>query len=94
MAWFIEKTMRFRFKFCDFDLYINILIIFKFHNVTSHTTWFACYITHCCICTGVVCNAEHFNYIWYYGTMVLWYYGTMVLFASIFVELNNNPWCR
>ena len=26
------------------------------------TTWFACYIPHCCTCTGVVCNAEHFNY--------------------------------
>ena len=32
MAWFIEKTMRFRFKFSDFDLYINILTIFKFQN--------------------------------------------------------------
>ena len=32
MAWFIEKTMRFRFKFSDFDLYINILTIFKFQK--------------------------------------------------------------
>ena len=32
MAWFIEKTMRFRFKFSDFDLYFNILTIFKFQN--------------------------------------------------------------
>ena len=32
MAWFIEKTMRFRFKFSDFHLYINILTIFKFQN--------------------------------------------------------------
>ena len=32
MAWFIEKTMRFRFKFSDFDLYNNILTIFKFQK--------------------------------------------------------------
>ena len=32
MAWFIEKAMRFRFKFSDFDLYINILTIFKFQK--------------------------------------------------------------
>ena len=32
MAWFIEKTMRFWFKFSDFDLYINILTILKFQN--------------------------------------------------------------
>ena len=71
MAWFIEKTMRFRFKFSDFDLYISILTIFiskwptVVHNDTSHTIWSACYIPHCSITTGVVCNAEHFNYIWY-----------------------------
>ena len=32
MAWFIEKTMRFRCKFSYFDLYINIMTIFKFQN--------------------------------------------------------------
>ena len=32
MAWFVEKTMRFRFKYSDFDLYINILTIFKFQK--------------------------------------------------------------
>ena len=25
LSWFIEKEMRFTFKFSDFDLYINIL---------------------------------------------------------------------
>ena len=32
MVWFSEKTMRFRFKFSEFDLYYNILTIFKFQN--------------------------------------------------------------
>ena len=32
IAWFIEKTMRFRFNFSDLNLYINILTIFKFQN--------------------------------------------------------------
>ena len=32
MAWFNEKAMSFRYKFCDFDLYIKILTILKFQN--------------------------------------------------------------
>ena len=34
LAWFIEKEMRFTFKFSDFDLYINILTFFC---VITHT---------------------------------------------------------
>ena len=53
------------------------------HNDTCHNTWFDCHIPYCCICTGV-CNAQHFHFIWLHDSR----------FASIFGELNNNPWCR
>ena len=91
MAWFIEKTMRFRFKFSDFDLYINILTIFEFQKGRLSFTMtqvtlpglLAIYPT----VVFVQESSATLSILTISGT-------TAVLFASIFVELNNNPWYR
>ena len=91
MAWFIEKTMRFRFKFSDFDLYINILTIFTFQNGRLSFT-----ITHATL-PGLLVIYPTVAFV--HGSSatlsILTISGTMaVFFSSIFIELNNNPWCR
>ena len=71
MVWFIQKTMSFRFKFSDFDLYFNILIFLNFKMAECNNTWFDCHIpTVAFVQESSVCNAEHFNYIWYHGSLL------------------------
>ena len=91
MAWFIEKTMRFRFKFSDFDLYINILTTFKFQNGRMSFTMTQATLPGLLVIYPTVEFVQGSS-----ATLsILTISGTMaVLFASIFVELNTNPWCR
>ena len=83
--------MRFRFKFSDFDLYMNILTIFKFQNgrlsftMTQATLPDLLAIYH--TLAFVRESSTTLSILTISGT-------TAVLFASIFVELNNSPWCR
>ena len=90
MAWFIEKTMRFGFKFSDFDLYINILTIFKFQNGRLSFTMTQATLPGLIVIYPTVAFVQKSS-----ATLsILTISGTFVLFASIFVELNNSPWCR
>ena len=91
MAWFIEKTMRFGFKFGDFDLYINILTIFKFQNGRLSFTMTQATLPGLLVIYLTVAFVQESS-----ATLsILTTSGTTaVLFESIFVELNNNPWCR
>ena len=88
MAWFIEKTMRFRFKFSDFDLYINILTIFKFQKGRLSFTMTQATLPGLIVIYPTVAFVQESS-----ATLsILTISGaTAVLFASIFVELNNNP---
>ena len=91
MAWLIEKTMKFRFKFSDFDLYINILTICKFQNGRLSFTMKQATLPGLLVIYPTVAFVQESS-----ATLrILTISGTMaVSFASIFVELNNNPWCR
>ena len=89
MAWFIEKTMRFRFKFSDFDLYINILTIFKFQNGRLSFTMTQATLPGLIVIYPTVAFVQESSAM----LSILTISGTFVLFAS-FVELNNSPWCR
>ena len=91
MVWFIEKTMRFRFNFSDFDLYINILTIFKFQKGQLSFTMTQATLPGLIVIYPTVALVQESS-----ATLsILTISGTTaVLFASIFVELNNNPWCR
>ena len=91
MVWFIEKAMRFRFKFSDFDLYINILTIFKFQKGRLSFTMTQAKLPGLIVIYPTVASVQESS-----ATLsILTISGTTaVLFASIFVELNKNPWCR
>ena len=88
MAWFIEKTMRFRFKFSDFDLYINILTIFKFQKGRLSFTMTQATLPGLIVIYPTAAFVQESS-----ATLsILTISGTTAaLFASIFVELNNNP---
>ena len=84
--------MRFRFKFGDFDLYINILTIFKFQNgrlsfTMTQATLPGLIVIYPTVAFVQESSATLLSILTISGT-------TTVLFASIFVELNNSPWCR
>ena len=83
--------MRFRFKFSDFNLYINILTIFKFQNGRLSFTMTQTTLPGLLVIYPTVAFVQESS-----ATMsILTISGTTaVLFASIFVQLNNNPWCR
>ena len=88
MAWFIEKTMRFRFKFSDFDLYINILTIFKFQKGRLSVTMTQATLPGLIVIYPTVAFVQESSA----ALSILTISGTTaVLFVSIFVELNNNP---
>ena len=86
MALLIEKTMRFRLKFSDFDLYINILIIFKFQNGRLPFTMTQATLPDLLVIYPTVAFVQDSS-----ATLSILTGTTTVLFASIFVELNNNP---
>ena len=90
MAWFIEKTIRFRFKFSDFDLYINILTIVKFQNGRLSVTMTQAILPGLLVIYHTVAFVQESSA----RLSILTISGTTVLFASIFVELNNSLWCR
>ena len=75
----------------DFDLYINILTIFKFQNGRLSFTMTQATLPGLLVIYPTVAYVKELS-----ATLsILTISGTMtVLFASIFVELNNNPWCR
>ena len=91
MACFIEKAMRFRLKFSDFDLYINILTILKVQKGRLSFTMTQAKLPSLIVIHPTVAFVQESS-----ATLsILTISGTTaVLFASIFVELDNNPWCR
>ena len=86
--------MRFRFKFSDFDLYINILTIFKFQNGRLSFTMTQATLPGLIVIYPTVAFVQESSATLSILTISGISGTTAVLFASIFVELNNSPWCR
>ena len=81
MAYFIEKVLRFRFKFSDFYLHINILTILKLpkwpdivHNDTCHnradmSNLIVIYPTVAFVQDSQKLSVLN-NYIWLHGSLI------------------------